>query len=260
MTVKHGLVQTISGTRNVWNLKVASKINMFAWKTLKRALPVGTRFVKCHIDVWRDATFAMGFDPRGIERNKFVFNGCSASPVYILATAIKAAKEWDQMHKVEKGSSPLPPSITAVQHSASFITPTTEVQQKKTVWHVAYPLMAEGLAIREALVLALPALSQYPAILHRNNRRMFCGLNEAVQANESEAISISDEDHGNPISSANPRIPGQPSSTNNMVNNDVVEVVNLESYTDEDDALVYGGLEDLPCWKNSQQMYGDWRT
>ncbi|KAF3519816.1 hypothetical protein DY000_02063708 [Brassica cretica] len=30
---------------------------------------------------------------------------------------------------------------------------------------------------------------------------MFCGLNEAVQANESEAISISDEDHGNPISS-----------------------------------------------------------
>lgn len=52
MTVKHGLVQTISGTRNVWNLKVASKINMFAWKTLKRALPVGTRFVKCHIDVY----------------------------------------------------------------------------------------------------------------------------------------------------------------------------------------------------------------
>ncbi|XP_009106482.1 uncharacterized protein LOC103832259 isoform X4 [Brassica rapa] len=171
---------------------------------------------------------------------------------------------------------------------------------------------------RRSVVLALPALSQYPAILHRNNRRMFCGLNEAVQANESEAISISDEDHGNPISSvysenncvrgraggrgrnhrrgrgrgrgrgrdnhdlggpsrnssdnrslrqrcpvlgsqANPRIPGQPSSTNNMVNNDVVEVVNLESYTDEDDALVYGGLEDLPCWKNSQQMYGDWR-
>lgn len=32
---------------------------------------------------------------------------------------------------------------------------------------------------------------------------MFCGLNEAVQANESEAISISDEDHGNPISSVN---------------------------------------------------------
>lgn len=30
---------------------------------------------------------------------------------------------------------------------------------------------------------------------------MFCGLNEAVQANESEAIYISDEDHGNPISS-----------------------------------------------------------
>ena len=74
--------------------------------------------------------------------------------MYILATAIKAAKEWDQMQKVEKGSSPLPPSITAVQHSASFIvrsdaawpkedkkaclewsmqTPTTEVQQKKTV-------------------------------------------------------------------------------------------------------------------------------
>lgn len=92
MTVKHELVQTISGTRNVWNLKVASKINMFAWKTLKRALPVGTCLVKCHIDVyfrckrcgasgyiihllfhcpfaqqvWRDATFAMGFDPRGI--------------------------------------------------------------------------------------------------------------------------------------------------------------------------------------------------
>ncbi|CAN7054110.1 unnamed protein product [Brassica rapa subsp. trilocularis] len=141
-------------------------------------------------------------------------------------------------------------------------------------------------------VLALPALSQYPAILHRNNRRMFCGLNEAVQANESEAISISDEDHGNPISSVysenncvrgraggrgrNHRRgrgrgrgrgrdnhdlggPSRNSSDNrslrqrcpvlgSQVNNDVVEVVNLESYTDED------GLEDLPCWKNSQQL------
>nr|VDD01911.1 unnamed protein product [Brassica rapa] len=131
---------------------------------------------------------------------------------------------------------------------------------------------------------------------------MFCGLNEAVQANESEAISISDEDHGNPISSVysenncvrgraggyaggrgrNHRRgrgrgrgrgrdnhdlggPSRNSSDNrslrqrcpvlgSQVNNDVVEVVNLESYTDEDDALVYGGLEDLPCWENSQQL------
>ncbi|CAN7130105.1 unnamed protein product, partial [Brassica rapa subsp. narinosa] len=132
-------------------------------------------------------------------------------------------------------------------------------------------------------VLALPALSQYPAILHRNNRRMFCGLNEAVQANESEAISISDEDHGNPISSVysenncvrgraggrgrNHRRgrgrgrgrgrdnhdlggPSRNSSDNrslrqrcpvlgSQVNNDVVEVVNLESYTDEDDLSHY---------------------
>ncbi|KAF3519819.1 hypothetical protein DY000_02063706 [Brassica cretica] len=55
------------------------------------------------------------------ESNKFFFNGCSVSPVDTLATAIKAAKEWDQMHKLEKGSSPLPPSITAFQHSASVI-------------------------------------------------------------------------------------------------------------------------------------------
>ncbi|CAN6805010.1 unnamed protein product, partial [Brassica oleracea] len=126
-------------------------------------------------------------------------------------------------------------------------------------------------------VLALPALSQYPVILHRNNRRMFCGLNEAVQANESEAISISDEDHGNPISSVysenncvrgraggrgrNHRRgrgrdnldlgdPSKNSSVNrslrqrypvlgSQVNNDVVEVVNLESYTDEDDLSHY---------------------
>ncbi|CAF2196562.1 unnamed protein product [Brassica napus] len=141
-------------------------------------------------------------------------------------------------------------------------------------------------------VLALPALSQYPAILHRNNRRMFCGLNEAVQANESEAISISDEDHGNPISSVysenncvrgraggrgrNHRRgrgrgrgrgrdnhdlggPSRNSSDNrslrqrcpvlgSQVNNDVVEVVNLESYTDEDDLSHYTvlGLTPFP--------------
>lgn len=61
------------------------------------------------------------------------------------------------MHKVEKASSPLPPSITAVHHSASVIvrsdaawrkedkkaglkcsmqTLTAEVQQKKTMWHI----------------------------------------------------------------------------------------------------------------------------
>uniref|UniRef100_M4DHW0 J domain-containing protein n=1 Tax=Brassica campestris TaxID=3711 RepID=M4DHW0_BRACM len=112
---------------------------------------------------------------------------------------------------------------------------------------------------------------------------MFCGLNEAVQANESEAISISDEDHGNPISSVysenncvrgraggrgrNHRRgrgrgrgrgrdnhdlggPSRNSSDNrslrqrcpvlgSQVNNDVVEVVNLESYTDEDDLSHY---------------------
>lgn len=78
--------------KNVWNLKVAPKIKTFAWKILKRALPVGERLVERHIDidprckccgvyesithllfhcpfaqqVWRDAHLALDFDPRGI--------------------------------------------------------------------------------------------------------------------------------------------------------------------------------------------------
>lgn len=35
--------------QHVWSLKTAPKIKMFVWKTLKRALPVGTRLVDRHI-------------------------------------------------------------------------------------------------------------------------------------------------------------------------------------------------------------------
>lgn len=37
--------------KNVWNLKVAPKVKMFAWKILKRALPVCVRLIERHIDV-----------------------------------------------------------------------------------------------------------------------------------------------------------------------------------------------------------------
>lgn len=78
--------------QNVWNLKVAPKVKTFAWKTLKRALPVGERLVERHIDVdpqckrcgtsesiihllfqcpfaqqvWHDAPLVLGIDVRGI--------------------------------------------------------------------------------------------------------------------------------------------------------------------------------------------------
>lgn len=78
--------------KNVWNIKVAPKVKTFAWKVLKRALPVGERLVDRHIEVdprckrcgasesiihllfhcpfaqqvWRDAPIALDFDTRGI--------------------------------------------------------------------------------------------------------------------------------------------------------------------------------------------------
>ncbi|KAF3519459.1 hypothetical protein DY000_02059004 [Brassica cretica] len=219
--------------RQVW--LVAPKVKMFAWKALKRAVPVGERLVERHVDVdprckrcresksiihlffhcrfaqqvWRDAPLALGFDPRGIvdlesrwtalcatpclpptglatsqlfpwilwklwkERNRFVFNGCSASPEDTLATAIRSAKEWEQGHMIEKSTPPRSLPVTKETHTAATIvrsdaawrkedkkaglgwtvkTSRFEIRMKKTQWHVSSPLIAEGLAIREAML------------------------------------------------------------------------------------------------------------
>lgn len=208
---------------------------MFAWKALKRAVPVGERLVERHVDVdprckrcresksiihlffhcrfaqqvWRDAPLALGFDPRGIvdlesrwtalcatpclpptglatsqlfpwilwtlwkERNRFVFNGYSASPEDTLATAIRSAKEWEQGHMIEKSTPPRSLPVTKETHTAATIvrsdaawrkedkkaglgwtvkTSRFEIRMKKTQWHVSSPLIAEGLAIREAML------------------------------------------------------------------------------------------------------------
>lgn len=79
---------------------------MFAWKTLKRALPVGARLVERHIDfdprckrcgesesiihllfhcpyaqqVWHDAPLARGFDPRGIVDLEASWTALCATP------------------------------------------------------------------------------------------------------------------------------------------------------------------------------------
>ena len=140
----------------MWNLPCAPKIKHFAWKVLKRALPVGERLVERHINadpkckrcgcnesiihllfqcpfaqqVWLLAPFATDMDYRGIldlmeswpslvsqtclppsgigsgplflwilwmiwkARNKFVFEGFSATPVETLSAAIVLAREW----------------------------------------------------------------------------------------------------------------------------------------------------------------------
>lgn len=112
------------------------------------------------------------------------------------------------MHKVEKASSPPPPSITAVHHSASVIvrsdaawhkedkkaglkcsmqTPTAEVQQKKTMWHVSSPLMAEGLAIREALVYCRNQ-GLYSIYLESDSSQMIKAINQREPITELHGI------------------------------------------------------------------------
>ncbi|KAF3523320.1 hypothetical protein F2Q69_00046535 [Brassica cretica] len=107
------------------------------------------------------------------ERNRFVFNGCSASPEDTLATAIRSAKEWEQGHMIEKSTPPRSLPVTKETHTAATIvrsdaawrkedkkaglgwtvkTSRFEIRMKKTQWHVSSPLIAEGLAIREAML------------------------------------------------------------------------------------------------------------
>ena len=109
------------------------------------------------------------------ERNRVVFNGSSNTPTEALTLAIKAAKEWEQTQVNEKGSSTQ--TFTALASNTSSAptivirtdaawrkedktaglgwtvqSPTTLKHEKKLMRHVASPLMAEGLAIREALL------------------------------------------------------------------------------------------------------------
>ncbi|XP_018515506.1 uncharacterized protein LOC108872377 [Brassica rapa] len=102
------------------------------------------------------------------QRNRFVFNGASASPEDTLATAIRAAKEWEQgslllrqRHRRLKRA-PLLPSFALMQPGGkedkkaglgwTVKTERFEIRRKKPHGHVSSPLVAEGLAIREALL------------------------------------------------------------------------------------------------------------
>ena len=108
------------------------------------------------------------------ERKNFVFKDCSASAVDCLTLAIKSAKEWDLGLNVKKVTYQKPPPVDVQQSSASTVVRTDaawrkedkkaglgwtvrsvtshELRQKKQVEHVSSALMAEGLAIREALL------------------------------------------------------------------------------------------------------------
>ncbi|XP_013650648.1 uncharacterized protein LOC106355208 [Brassica napus] len=107
------------------------------------------------------------------ERNKFVFDGTSVSPAEALTIAIKAAKEWDQTQDIKKDQAPpsaldselLEPALVVIRSNAAWrkedkkagigwTVQTRAVLQrrKKTLMFVSSPLMAEDLAVREALM------------------------------------------------------------------------------------------------------------
>lgn len=107
------------------------------------------------------------------ERNRLVFDGFSASPEEALTMAVRAAKEWELGQKTEKKPTSAPtqqpftphPEATLVRTDAAWrkedrkaglgLTVKTarfEIRRKKPFCHVSSALVAEGLAIREALL------------------------------------------------------------------------------------------------------------
>lgn len=107
------------------------------------------------------------------ERNKCIFNGGCSPPTDFLTVAIRAAKEWDQMQAAVTSSPSRTPLTYETQEKTSVIIRLDAAWRKedkksglgwtvqrasmirhlkKPVWHVASPLMAKGLAVREALL------------------------------------------------------------------------------------------------------------
>lgn len=105
-------------------------------------------------------------------RNKFVFEGFSASPEETLSSAIKLAREWKDNAKAEptkilprvRQEFSAPSGVRVVRSDAAwrstenaaglgwtFLPSMPDMNYQKSVQHVTSPLMAEGLALREAV-------------------------------------------------------------------------------------------------------------
>lgn len=106
-------------------------------------------------------------------RNKFVFEGFSASPEDTLSAAISLAREWSNnckpeqsAHNTRKSSAPVTPDgVLTVRTDAAWdenskfagvgwtiFSPPQNQDYQETMGFVASPLMAEGLALREVVV------------------------------------------------------------------------------------------------------------
>lgn len=257
--------------KNIWNLDCAPKVKHFAWKILKRALPVGERLVERHIDadpkckrcggiesithllfqcqyaqkVWLLAPFADQLEyggiidlmvdwpsicyqkclpPTGIPstslfpwilwclwkaRNKFVFEGFSASPEDTLSMAINLAREWSANAKAEAGKVSrrgleyvLEQNVAVVMRSDAAWSATSRVaglgwsltssQQSRTFQQrlefVSSPLMAEGLALREA-VLTCQRLGLRSVRFESDSTTLIKCLNSVLEVAELHSIS-----------------------------------------------------------------------
>lgn len=78
VTAMAGQIDQFNWKKNVWKLDCAPKVRHFAWKLLKRALPVGERLLERHIDV----------DP------KCKRCGCNESILHLLFQCEYAQKVW----------------------------------------------------------------------------------------------------------------------------------------------------------------------
>ncbi|XP_048599618.1 uncharacterized protein LOC125579806 [Brassica napus] len=158
-------------SKNVWKLDCAPKVKLFSWKLLKGALPVGERLIERHIEV--DPTCKRCGCNESIIHLLFQ---CQFAQKETLSSAIRLAREWNKDSKSETSGQirnrrvelPTPNGATIVRSDAAWsgngnvaglgwiiIDPTQHKEFQRRMEYIASPLMAEGLALREAVLTCL---------------------------------------------------------------------------------------------------------